>query len=167
MYSCPALCCYQPAKQLRFLLIYPVGDRPICDRMEFAVSQRGKDPMPKGMEPDGCAVIKSWVSKKERKANRVEWNSGMPRLFHNYTWDRQWKEWPLPKKADCAYLRLEQREDWYCFYISPDGEKWFPLHYQWSLPAKRKVGLAAYSTSPEPSKVRFDQLKLWRPKKKE
>ena len=54
-----------------------------------------------------------------------------------------------------------------CFYISPDGEKWTRLGSLPHMPQKCKVGLAAYSTSTEPAKVRFDQLKIARDKKKE
>ncbi|HEY7328129.1 MAG TPA: hypothetical protein VH592_10835 [Gemmataceae bacterium] len=53
------------------------------------------------------------------------------------------------------------------YFLSPDGEKWSGLGSRSGPPAKVKLGLAAYSTSSEPSKVRFDQLKLWRGKKKE
>ena len=70
-------------------------------------------------------------------------------------------------KADCAYLRLEQREEWSYFFISADGEKWTPVTPLRSLPNGGKLGLAASSTSPEPSKVIFDQLKLTRGKKEE
>ena len=35
------------------------------------------------------------------------------------------------------------------------------------LPVQGKVGLAAYTTSSEPSKVRFDQIKFSQGKKKE
>jgi hypothetical protein len=53
------------------------------------------------------------------------------------------------------------------YFISADGEKWTRLAHLPSVPAGGKIGLAAYSTSPEPSKVIFDQLKLAREKKQE
>ena len=82
--------------------------------------------------------------------------------------DRGWQKWPLPEKAEYAYLRLDNRVGgWGSFYISPDGEKWARLEYLPSVPAGGKIGLAAYTTSTEPSKVTFDQLKLARRKKTE
>jgi regulation of enolase protein 1 (concanavalin A-like superfamily) len=167
-----------------FLLIYPDSHERLCERVEYAVSQKGSRldgyafaPMlvkprregaaPKGKEADGYAVKKVW-SYEQGKANAIEGDGGRPiKLGRVILWDRGWREWPLPEKADCVYLRLEQRDKWSCLFISPDGKKWTTLLHLDSLPAKGKVGLAAYSTSTEPSKVRFDQLKLARGKKKE
>lgn len=156
-----------------FLLIHPEANESICDRMEYAVSQSGirpdayavkplldrprRDaPVPKGTEADSYAVMKTWLDK-----------GGTPEMHVNSIWERGWQNWPLSQKSESAYLRLEQRGEWICFFISPDGKKWTSLNYRGRRPAKRKVGLAAYTTSPHPSKVSFDQLKLWRPKKKE
>lgn len=162
------------------LLIYPETGRPICDRLEFAVSQQGsrldgyavapllseprrKIAAVKGIGAESYALKKCWFCEKQR--SDMTWNRR--RLDHYLLiWDRGWQGWFLAEKTDFAYLRLEQRDTWYYFYISPDGEKWTQLEYQPSLPAKSMVGLAAYSTSSEPSKVRFDQLKLTRGKKK-
>jgi regulation of enolase protein 1 (concanavalin A-like superfamily) len=167
-----------------FLLIYPDSHERLCERLEYAVSQKGsrlngyavapmlpkprrEGPAPKGKEADGYAVKKVW-SYQQRKANAIEGDSGRPiKLGRVILWDRGWQDWPLPEKADCAYLRLEQRDKWSCFFISPDGKKWTALIHMESLPAKGKVGLAAYSTSTEPSMVVFDQIKLARDKKKE
>ena len=164
-----------------FLVIYPEENESICDRMEYAVSQQGSRrdayavapflamlrryaPAPEGTEADSYALMKTWLCKM-RKGNGIEWNRGMPKLHVNSIWERGWQNWPLPEKADCAYLRLEQRGEWICFFISPDGKKWTPLRHWGRRPPIRIVGLAAYSTSTEPSKVRFDQLKLARGKK--
>ncbi len=166
-----------------FLLIYPEPEYPICDRMEYAVSQQGsrpeayavapqlatprrKDPVPKGKEVDSYAVMKTWIGppQRKRKGNRPEWDHGRPKLFSNELWERGWQNWPLPEKTDCAYLRLDYREGWATFFIGPDGQKWTRLGTLPHVPEKCKVGLAAYSTSSEPAKVRFDQLKLARDK---
>lgn len=168
-----------------FLLIYPDKDHSICARLEYAVAQQGsrpgayavaprlaeprrKEPAPGGKEADSYAVMKRWTGASQRKDNRIESDHGRPRQNDNQIWERGWQKWPLPEKADYAYLRLDHRVGgWSSFYISPDGEKWTRLEYLPSVPAKGKVGLAAYSTSTEPSKVRFDQIKLARGKKKE
>lgn len=163
-----------------FLLIYPETERITCDRMEFAVSQYGsrsdayaaapsfseprrKVAAAKGIGAESYAVKKCWLCKNQKKD--MTWSRRSLDQFHGI-WDRGWQGWFLPEKLDFAYLRLEQRDTWYYFYISPDGEKWTRLEYQPSLPKASKVGLAAYSTSSEPSKVRFDKLKLTRGKKK-
>ena len=167
-----------------FLLIYPDKDYSICSRIEYALAQPGgslgapvvdpvlaeprrRNPAPKEKKADSYALMKTWIGAHQRKGNTVEWDHRSPSQFSNYMWERGWPNWPLPEKAEYAYLRLDHREGWASFYISPDGEKWTRLEYLPSVPAKGKVGLAAYSTSTEPSKVRFDQLKLWRGKKKE
>lgn len=78
-------------------------------------------------------------------------------------WGREWKDWPLLGKSDRAYLRLVRRGEKFYPFISADGDKWALLvgyaGYV-GLPAKLQAGLAAYSSSTEPSKVRFDQFKL-------
>jgi hypothetical protein len=169
-----------------FLLIYPDGLKfpgglDICNRLDFAISQQGSrpdsyavapwlvqprrnNPEPKGMTADSYAVMKNWVPTLRRDR---EWDYRTPKLRMNRMWERGWQDWPLAEKAKYAHLRLEHREGWSCLYISPDGEKWTRLDYLRSLPAKGKLALAAFSTSTEPSKVVFDQLKLARGKKKE
>ncbi len=97
----------------------------------------------------------------------MEWDHRKPQRLPLSIWERGWQNWPLLDKAEYVYLRMEQREEWASFYISPDGEKWTRLSYSPNLPSGGKLALAAYSTSPYPSKVCFDQLKLWRGKKKE
>lgn len=176
-----------------FLLIYPDGSNSpfgfdICNRLDFGVSQQGtkpdayavappaaaprlqkprrQNPAPKGMEADRYAVMKNWNFARQRAGEGGKWVYENPKQYMNRMWERGWQNWPLADTAEYAYLRLDHREKWCCFYISPDGKKWTLLEYQQSLPAKGKLALAAYSTSTEPSKVRFDQLKLWRDKKK-
>lgn len=76
------------------------------------------------------------------------------------------------EEAEPIYLRLERNGRFLRLLSSPDGEKWEALFNIMKnveighLPAKVKVGLAAYSTSTEPFKVRFDQFKLIRKRKK-
>jgi hypothetical protein len=163
-----------------FLLIYPETSHRVCDRMEYAVSQQGSridtyaiapslaEPRkriaaPHGIEGDHFAIMKTWICKQQQ--SDTKWDRGSQKQFINDIWDRGWRKWPLLEKVDYAYLRLEQRDGWYNFFISPDGEKWTWLNAQPSLPANTKIGLAAYSTSSEPSKVRFDQLRLTRGKR--
>lgn len=168
-----------------FLLIYPEPQYSICDRLEYAVSEQGsrldgyavsprlaeprrKDAVSKGKEGDGYAVMKTWIGAQKRKGDLTKWDHGRPTLATNVLWERGWQNWPLSEKAESVYLRLDHRVVGRSyFYISPDGEKWTRLGSLPHVPQKCKVGLAAYSTSTEPSKVRFDQLKLAWDKKKE
>lgn len=167
-----------------FLLIYPEKEYPVCDRLEYAVSQQGRRPdayavapklaQPRGEEPplrgkeaDKFGMMKTWIGTPQRKGNTVEWDQGRPQPFNNILWERGWRDWPLPEKAQYAYLRLDHQVGWASFYISPDGEKWTRLEYLPHVTAKCRVALAAYTTSPNPSKVRFDQLKVARAKKQE
>jgi hypothetical protein len=174
-----------------FLMIYLEPEYSICDRLEFGISQlrrkldlrrrldanavgvqiaepRRKEPMPKGEEGDHYAVMKTWVSSRQRKGKPMEWDHARPLESVNLLWERGSEKWPLSENADYAYLRLDHRMVGSSyFYISADGEKWTRLGDLRHMPAKGKLALAAYSTSPRPSKVRFDQLKLWRGKKKE
>jgi hypothetical protein len=167
-----------------FLLIYPDTSRTTrttCIRLEYGLSQPGigldgyavKPRLPKprsenasgtGIGEDGYAAFKHFYCKVQ--PSTMTWDHGLQEEFH-FICDRGWKNWPFPEKTDYAYLRLEQRDKWITFFISPDGEKWSELTYQPSLPAKANVGLAAYSTSTERSKVCFDQLRVKRGKKKE
>lgn len=174
----------QPASiSAGFLLIHPESGHPICDRLEYAVSQQGsradaysvaprlpgprrQDEVPRGNGVDSYAVMKTWIASPQRNGNRIEWDHAKPRPFNNILWERGWKNWPLAEKAEYAYLRLDHREGWGIFYISPDGDKWTQLEYLPHLTAKCKVSLAAYSTSTERAKVRFDRLKLTRGKKR-
>jgi hypothetical protein len=121
----------------------------------------------KEFRADGYDAMNAWINRKRPGISRERQFNMRQEKFINDIWDPRWQNWPLPKRADYAYLRLEQRDEWFTFYISPDGEKWTRLNYQPSQPGKLKVGLAAYSTSSEPSKVIFDRLKLARGKKKE
>lgn len=109
------------------------------------------------------AVMKSWAC-KVRPSIRT-WDRSW-QVRQDIICDRGWQDWPLPINVDCAHLRLEHRDGDFYFFISPDGEKWTQLVFRSGPPKKLKLGLAAYSTSSEPSRVRFDQLRLSRGKKK-
>jgi hypothetical protein len=167
-----------------------------CERVDYGVMQQriGIDDFPiddfrlplrrlrhpqiekesrKGIGEDGCVLERRWGYNPRAIEN------GGPAIGCNrysQVWlrffDRGWRDWPMPKKADCVYLRMErgyiQGYKGMVISISPNGEKWTQLTgYTWGMQPKLKVGLAAYSTSSEPSRVRFDQIKLWRGKKKE
>jgi regulation of enolase protein 1 (concanavalin A-like superfamily) len=83
----------------------------------------------------------------------------------DYThWNPQ--EWK--PNQEHIYLRIEREGDWIRNVLSPDGKTW-ERYNSWTgrkLPSKFKVGLAAYSTSTEPFKVRFDHFKLIQGQKK-
>jgi regulation of enolase protein 1 (concanavalin A-like superfamily) len=163
-----------------------VKGQEICDRMEYAVSQKGSSPdayavaprvaqprrmvpVPKGKGTDCFAVTKRWTPTVQRNGNRFEWDHETPNRHTDSMWERGWQKWPLPEKAEYVYLRLDHRVGRVrsSFFISADGEKWTRLASPPSVPAGGKVGLAAYSTSTEPSKVIFDQLKVAQDKKKD
>lgn len=164
-----------------FLLIYPETDRHNCSRMEYGVMQQGvgldayavaprmvsprrKSTLRSGIGEDGCVVMKDWYCKKRNLSMIGDWE----RLEYSHViLDRGWQNYPLPRKVDHVHLRLEQKGARLTFSISPDSESWTQITFQSKLPAKSKIGLAAFSTSSEPSKVRFDQLKLTRGKKKD
>jgi hypothetical protein len=131
-----------------FLLIPPPSYGIPCIRLEYGLAgqESGKD---------GYVALKH-----QDKAGG----------YSNAIWSRSWKNWPLPEKTDHAYLRIKREGEKLYPSISPNGEKWTSLvgSAQFGrLPAKLKVGLAAYSTSTEPAKVRFEDFKLIRGKKKE
>ena len=73
-----------------------------------------------------------------------------------------WKPAPAAEKEERYYLSLERQGDFIYEAYSSDGKKWtYDAKVRIKdLPGKVKVGLAAYSTSTEPSKVTFDQFKL-------
>jgi hypothetical protein len=79
------------------------------------------------------------------------------------------RNWPFKAKPKHVYMRLERHGESLLCDISPDGNSWVSIGggNLLGLPSKLKVGLAAYSTSTEPSKVCFDQLRVKRGKKKE
>jgi regulation of enolase protein 1 (concanavalin A-like superfamily) len=66
------------------------------------------------------------------------------------------------------YLRIEREGNSIRNVLSPDGKTWerYNSSKGAKIPSKLKVGLAAYSTSTEPFKVRFDQFKLTRNQEK-
>jgi hypothetical protein len=167
------------------LLVYPEPYRAVCDRIEFGILQQGMglDNFPvkpllvrqqrererKGIGEDGYVALISVSSKKIN--NKNIWDRECLDQSHSL-YDRGWAKWPLPMKANFAYLKLQyvkgrERGGFYYFF-SPDGEKWSgPGSHFGGMPTKLKLGLAAYSTSSEPSRVRFDQLKLARIRKKD
>ncbi len=165
-----------------FLLLPPETDKLVCDRMEYGIAQKGggldafavqprllpfsgvEEEPRKGIGEDGYATVKIWLSKKQKPD--TSWNHESLHQFHMIT-DRGWKDWPLRESAGPVYLRLERRDNWFSFSISPDGRKRATVEESHlALSAEIKVGLAAYTTSTEPSKVRFDQIKLSQGKKK-
>lgn len=86
-------------------------------------------------------------------------------------WELPWKQQIRKGNEERIYLRLDRRGNSICWFLSPDGEKWYadssdtPAKGTTSvdfsaLPAKLKVGLAAYSNSTESFKATFDQFKL-------
>jgi hypothetical protein len=83
-------------------------------------------------------------------------------------WQVPWKLDPTAEKEAHVYLSLERRGDFIYEAYSPDGKKWtYDIKVVVKdLPEKVEVGLAAYSTSTEPFKVRFDQFKLIRGERK-
>jgi hypothetical protein len=91
------------------------------------------------------------------------------RIFNmEMDWVAPWKPDPAGEKEAHVYLRLERQGDIISEAISPDGKKWtysFTVRIK-GLPEKVEVGMAAYSTSTEPFKVRFDQFKLTRGERK-
>ncbi len=155
-----------------FLLIFPDTSQTTCMNFAFGLSQPGiqrnryavaplllDDPKKKirgkGIGEDGYAATKDYVYVSRPPVMKQ---------FH-IIGDSGWKDWPFPKKTDYAYLRLEQRDGLISFFIGPDGDKWTRLSAHSGPPPKFKLGLAAFSTSTEPSKVRFDQLRLSQGKK--
>jgi hypothetical protein len=96
--------------------------------------------------------------------------------MYNDGWELPWQQQIRKGNEERIYLRLDRRGNSIYQFLSPDGEKWYAgssktpgegtISVDFStLPAKLKVGLAAYSTSTEPFKVRFDQFKLIRGRK--
>lgn len=91
-------------------------------------------------------------------------------------WELPWQQQIRKGNEERIYLRLDRRGNAIYQFLSPDGEKWyagsdtregvgtisveFPV-----LPVKLKVGIAAYSSSTEPFKIRFDEFKLIRVRK--
>jgi hypothetical protein len=81
--------------------------------------------------------------------------------------NKKWRDWPFKAKPEHVYMRLARQGESLLCDISPDGKSWVSIGggNLSGLPSKLQVGLAAFSTSTEPSKVRFDQLKISRNKK--
>lgn len=120
-----------------FLIVPREEHHPPCRRFEY------------GIKPEGLGFL----ARKDRDSKKGR-SEGLG--------DYRWKKWPLPKNSDYAYLRLERLGRGCSCSVSPDGKEWTSIIGMGILPEKIKVGLAAYTTSSEPSKVRFDQLKIKR-----
>jgi hypothetical protein len=130
-----------------FLLIPPDTFSTTCIRLEYVFARKGEE-------------FESYAGMKTRDNAKGRMDA---------LWDDRFPNWPMKKKAEHAYLRLVRRGEYFRPYISPDGKKWTslvgPMGFL-GLPAKLKVGLAAYSSSTEPSSLQFDQFKLIRGAKK-
>lgn len=161
------------------LLIYPDTYSSICERFEFGLSQpafgqAGAAFAPQLLLPRRDQAARKAIGEDGYVANKTFWcrersdngKRDLESLVLTQTiCDPGWLGWPLSRKTDQAYLRLEQSDRRLTFFISPDGERWAFLVHGPHPPTKLKLGLAAYSTSSKPSKVKFDQLKLTRVKK--
>jgi hypothetical protein len=81
---------------------------------------------------------------------------------------KNWRDWPFNAKPEHVYMRLERQDESLLCEIGPDGKSWVKTGGAnlLGLPSKLNVALAAFSTSTDPSKVQFDQLKISRDKKK-
>jgi regulation of enolase protein 1 (concanavalin A-like superfamily) len=107
--------------------------------------------------------------RKEEQPRKPELRSGPAfKLFGTQTQEVELEPpWEQDRQAkeERIYLRFERKGNGFREAISPDGKTW-TTHVSMTgflnLPRKLKVGLAAYSTSTEPFKVRFDQFKLIR-----
>ncbi len=96
----------------------------------------------------------------------IDRSAGAGGLF--WEWDKRRQNWPFKSEPEHVYLRLQREGDRLDHSVSPDGKVWMAAGgvNTIGLPSKLQVALAAYTTSSEPSKVRFDQLKLTRGKNK-
>lgn len=130
-----------------FLLIPPDTSHVTCIRFEFGVARKGREE----------EAYYAWKHRDDQKGQT------------NALFTRGYGNWTLPEPTEPAYLRLARRSETLYLSMSLDGKKWTQLmggaRYI-GLPAKLKVGLAAYSTSTEPTTARFDEFKLIRGQKK-
>lgn len=126
------------------LVLIPTDDN--CIRLEYGAYCR------KG-EQRSCPAF--------RMRGKKIWNMEMD-------WQVPWKLDPAAEKVPHVYLNLERRGNFIYEAYSPDGKNWtYDIKVKVKdLPEKVEVGLAAYSTSTEPFKVRFDQFKLFRGERK-
>jgi hypothetical protein len=108
----------------------------VCIRVEFRASRKGS-----GVH--GYFDVRRWFDDKSQGGRIVEGAKGP---------ENEWK-------GD-AYLRLERQDGNLGFAISSDGENWKRSGAIGGVREKLKVGLAAYSTSTDSSKVVFDQLTI-------
>lgn len=133
-----------------FVVFFPETFGTIFFRFQYGVTGRG-------IRSDGYSTQLS----RDVKGGSV-----------NGACDKRWEKWPFKGKPDHVYLRLLRERDGVVDVlacdISPDRKEWVGIGGSGflRLPSKLKVALAAFSTSSEPSKVRFDQLKVTRGKKR-
>lgn len=129
-----------------FLQILPNNSSTscICNRLELRTTRTASG-------AEGYVDLRDWRHRKKHPGEILEGG-----------WKGLGKGW----NGD-AYLRLERQRGSLGFSASLDGEKWTVTVGTGVIREKLKVGLAAYTSSAEPSKVRFDQLKITRGKNKE
>lgn len=131
-----------------FLVIPPEGSAFTCVSLEYRIPGQGLD-------------VDSYRVNFHRFV-RSAYNGGSG-------YSKDFGQWPFKvKQPEHVYLRLERRNNEFIHSISSDGKSWVSGDIsQFSrIPPKLKVGLAAYETEAKPSKVRFDQFRLLRGKKK-
>lgn len=133
-----------------FLVMLPQNHPLICTRVEFREAR-------KGTEVHGYFDVRRWFDVR-RLGREAERRAGGSIIEGARGREDEWK-------GD-AYLRLDRQDGNLGFAISSDGENWKRSGAIGGIREKLKVGLAAYSTSTDPSKVRFDQLKVTQGKKK-
>ncbi len=131
-----------PSVSAGFLVILPANAPSVCHRNELETSRKGSG-------AEGYVAIRQWFHHK-RQGGKLAKNGTVI--------EKGWK-------GD-AYLRLDRRDGDLGFSISRDGENWKGLCLTVGIREKLKVGLAAYSTSTEPSKVVFDHFRLTQDRKK-
>jgi hypothetical protein len=128
-----------------FLVIPPDTFAVNCIRLEYRLAGQG-------VGTDGCTADLHWSG-----------GGGQGICVR----DKHFQDWPFKGKPDHVYQRLERQGEILLYKISSDGKSWVTMGGGQfiGLPSRLKVGLAAFSTSTELSKVRFDQLNLARAKK--
>jgi hypothetical protein len=106
--------------------------------------------------------------REERPHGSVRMIDASRHLHVNGDQDRRGPAWTLTGDGGPVYLRLQRRGDEFLASLGPDGVRWTDLlRVITKLPAKVKIGLAACTTSTDPFKPRFDQLRLTNEKKRD
>lgn len=133
-----------PSVSAGFLLILSDNSPSNCTcyRLDYRLTRQES-------ETDGYIDMRHW-NYRERRGKMSEGG-----------WKGLKKGW-----KDGAHLQVDRHKGYLGFSASSDGKSWKGLV---GTPSRKKlkIGLAAYSSSTEPAKVRFDQLKITRCKKKE